>query len=199
MGEEKLRIPALNGTNFVIWKNRMSLYLEVVEGNPSANFSETQNLIWISCDKKAKYIIASVVPDCYYAIIDGKQTAKQMMEALTNHFTVKSVTQQTHVKREIMRLQHVKGQSLANHFLQFDELIRKLEAAGAKVEEEDKLSYLFLSLSQEYDPVTSALENMEKLSLDVAKSRLLEEKVKLNSLCERECKSSGSFSCSWTS
>lgn len=68
-----------------------------------------------------------------------------MMDALSAHFTVKSVTQQTHVKRELFNLKHKEGQDLASHFVKFDELLRKLEAAGGSPSEEDKISYLFLT------------------------------------------------------
>lgn len=192
MGTNENKIPALNAQNFVVWRNRLKLYLDslelldVVEGEASASATAEQIAARLKMDKKAKHIIANVVPDQFYSVIDGKTTAKGMMEGLVSHFTAKSVTQQTHIKRELLQLKYKPGQDMSSHFLKFDELVQKLESAGAKMEEEDKISYLFLSLPKEFDPVTTALENMEGLRMNVVKARLLSEEVKQNSRADTE-------------
>lgn len=180
------RIPVLNAQNFSIWKNRLELYLDSqdllevieVENTSELSFNAGQLLAYRKMNKKAKYIIASVVPDCYYGIIEGKATAKQMMNALVAHFTVRSVTKQTHIKRELMQLKYDEGQGLSSHFVKFDGLTRDLEAAGAQLKVEDKISYLYLTLPPRFDAVTTALENMENLTMEVVKSRLLGEEIK---------------------
>lgn len=104
------KIPALTRQNFDIWKKRMETYLDsldylmVVDHNMAESFTAEPQAAWRKIDKKAKHIISSMVPDSFYNIIDGKATAKEIFEALTNHFMAKSVSKQIHLKREIVQL-----------------------------------------------------------------------------------------------
>lgn len=192
MGDLKeMKVPALTGQNFVIWRDRLELFLDaqdllgVVIEELSEEATTAQKNAWKKADKKAKYYIASAVPDAFYNVVEGKNTAKDMMDALENHFAVKSVSQQTHFKRELLNMKMEAG-DLSTHLLKFEDLIRKLEAAGATVKEQDKLSYLFVTLPRNYDPVTSVLENIPNLSFDGAKSKLLCEETKQKSRDEFE-------------
>lgn len=53
-------------------------------------------------------------------------------------------------------------------------------AAGGTVNDEYKLSYLFLALPPSYDAVTTSLENKDNLDLNEARRRLLAEEIKQN-------------------
>lgn len=188
MGDfQEMKIPALTGQNFVIWRDRLELYLDahdilgVVVEDLAVEATTAQRNAWKKADKKAKFYIASAVPDAFYSIVEGKHSAKQMMEALEGHFTVKSVSQQTHLKRELLHLKLSVDGELSSHLLKFEEMIRKLEAAGAVVKPEDKLSYLFLTLPEKYDAVTSVLEHLPNLTFDVARAKLMSEEVKQKS------------------
>lgn len=188
---QEIKIPALTGQNFIVWRQRLEVWLDsqdvlmVAKEELPSNVTATQRTAWNKLERKAKHLIMSVVPDEYFSLIEGKHSAKEMLDSLVIHFSVRSVTQQTQTKREIFRLQKKEGDDLSSHFLKFDGLIRKLEAAGAYVSEEDRLSYLFVTLSRNYDAVTSALENMEDLTINVAKQRLLAEEIKQNSRTDR--------------
>ena len=70
----------------------------------SASLDAAARTAWSKLDQKAKNVIAGFVPEEFFGIIDGKATAREMFQALEAHFSVKSVTQQTHLKREIMQL-----------------------------------------------------------------------------------------------
>ena len=48
--------------------------------------------------------------------------------------------------------------SLIKHFTTFDDLITELSAAGAQLEETDKVSPLLLTLLAVYDSITTAIE-----------------------------------------
>lgn len=159
MGEfEEMKIPALTGQNFVIWRDRLELYLDahdilgVIVEDLADDATTTQRNAWKKADKKAQFYIASAVPDAFYSIVEGNcRTAKMMMDALEGHFSIKSVSQQTHLKRELLHLKLLEGGDLSSHLLKFEDMIRKLEAAGAVVKKEDKLSYLFLTLPDKYE------------------------------------------------
>lgn len=101
-----------------------------------------------------------------------------MMDALTDHFMATSVSKQIHIKREIMHLR-LNGDENMTWFLErCDVLVRDLQAAGATMKEEDKLSYLFLVLHNNFDSVTTSLENKDNLTLSEAKCRIFAEETK---------------------
>lgn len=182
----ELRIPVLTKQNFVIWKKRVLCYLDsleyliVVQGEMNGDLTPGQQSAWRKIDKRAKHVISSLVPDNFYSIIDEKETSRGMLDALTEHFMATSVSKQIHIKREIMHLRLFADENMSSFFERFDVLVRDLEAAGATVKEEDKLSYLFLALPSNFDSVTTSLENKDNLTLSEAKRRILAEETKQN-------------------
>lgn len=72
--------------------------------------------------------------------------------------------------------------NLANHFLKFDKLIREFKSTDATLEESDVVCHLLLTMPTEYNIVVTALETMsaELLTINFAKTRLLDEKSKQN-------------------
>lgn len=62
------------------------------------------------------------------------------------------------------------------HFLRFDETVRKLKAVGAKMEESDVVCHLLLTLPKKYDSLITALESQEneKLTIEFVKSKFID-------------------------
>ena len=68
---------------------------------------------------------------------------------------------------------------MKKHLKTLEDLIRQLKLAGAKVEENDVISQLFVTLPESFDPLVTALENLgEDMKLDVVRERLLAEEIK---------------------
>lgn len=69
---------------------------------------------------------------------------------------------------------------MENHFLKFDRILRELKSAGAKMEDEDVVCQLLLTLPKSYDPVVTALETMkiDELTIEFVKGRLLDDDIK---------------------
>lgn len=131
-------------------------------------------------DKKAKSMLIGFLGDDCLEIVRDKRTAKQMWRALENSFAKKSLATQNLVRKQLGRLKMKEGESMRNHLVCFDDLIRQLRVAGAELKEPDMVVMLFGTLPESYDPLITALENLgdDDLTLDVVKQRLLGEEVK---------------------
>ncbi|CAD7081866.1 unnamed protein product [Hermetia illucens] len=111
----------------------------------------------------------------------AERTAKSVIvEYLSDSFL--SFAKEEHTTKEII---------LIKHFTNFDDIIRDMLAAGAKLDETDKVAHLLLSLPNSYDGVITAIETLsdDSLSLAFVKTRLLDHEVKLTNegrnLCEQ--------------
>lgn len=69
---------------------------------------------------------------------------------------------------------------LAGHLLKFEKIVRELKSVGAKIEEEDTICQLLLSLPKSYEAVVTVLETMkpEQLKMEFVKGRLLDSDTK---------------------
>lgn len=126
-------------------------------------------------------MIAQSVSDEQLTYIMDKPSAKAMYEALLGVFQRKSITNQLTLR---MRLAQMKldGNDMTTHFAKFDNVIRELRLAGAKLEESDLIVSLFLTLPDSYESLVNSIEGMDesKLTLDYVKSRLLDVSAKRN-------------------
>lgn len=82
------------------------------------------------------------------------------------------------------------GEDLGSHLLKFDTILRDLKSAGAKLEEEDVVCQLLLSLPKSYDSVVTALETMkiDELTIEFVKGRLLDSEIKRKTINDDEDK-----------
>jgi len=131
-------------------------------------------------DKKAKCVLISLIDDQYLECVREKTTAKEMWSTLENTFAKKSLVSQTLVRKQLAMLRMKKDESLQEHLLVFEDLVRQLKTAGAKLTEGDIISQLFVSLPDTFDSVVTALENISEseLTLSQVKQRLLAEERK---------------------
>lgn len=179
-------IPQFSGAGYENWKFRVEKFLKSVgllevlsqdvppTAPEAAKFNEK--------DGKASNWIIAFIHDDLLDLVREKETAKEIWTTLANVYAKKSVASQTLIRKQLAKLKMIEGSSVKDHLKIFDELIRQLKSAGAKLEEGDLVSQLFVTLPESFDPLVTALENLEEdnLTLDVVRERLLAEELKKN-------------------
>lgn len=172
------------GPDFQHWSFRVKMHLDSVgvlknltENAPEAAAEKVQ---FEEADRKAKVLIVSLLANECLEVIREKSTAKDMWAALEATFATKSIGSQHLVRKQLNRLKLNEGDPMRPHLLAFDDLVRQMKTAGAKVDDADLVVLLFQTLPDSYDPLVTALENVpeQDLKLEVVKQRLLSEDLK---------------------
>lgn len=178
----KRNIRLFDGEKFSIWKLRIRQLLKeldvlvvIDEERPSELTQE-----WQKKENVAKNTIIEYLADSLLGLITENCTAKEILSKLSNIYERKSIATQLALRKRLLNLK-LEGKTLLNHFQLFDELICELMAAGAKLEEADKITHLFMTLPNNYDGVITAIETLaeENLTLTFVKTRLLDHEIKL--------------------
>ncbi|KAG5872606.1 hypothetical protein JTB14_002127 [Gonioctena quinquepunctata] len=132
-------------------------------------------------DSKAKSMIMQCITDKHLDLVRDSKSSKEMMKVLQDVFERKSVFTKLTLRKKLLTLKLKRNETLEDHFLIFDTLIRDLESAGSKLKKEDKVCHLLLSLNEEFESVITAIETMSSttVSMDFVKSRLLDEELKI--------------------
>ncbi|CAB3250908.1 unnamed protein product [Arctia plantaginis] len=127
---------------------------------------------------KARNTIIQTLPDKYLEYVKSASTAHEMIENLKNIFERKSTLSNLYLKRQLLSLK-CKKDSVEEHFSKFDKLIKDIEINGTKMEEQDIVCQLLLSVEEAYQPVVTALEmSNTKLTVEFIKGKLLDAELK---------------------
>lgn len=179
--------PQLDDSNFSAWKFRVAALLEdkgvkwVIEPRKKSpqKMTEIEKNEESIADTKAKAIIIQCVTDRHIEYIRDAKTARCMLEALSKIFERKSTISKLLVRKKLITLKCTT--SLQEHFVKFDTLIRELEGMGSKLEQDDKVCHLLLTMPEKYSNVITVLETIDAdITLDFVKSRLLDAELKMN-------------------
>lgn len=174
---KKAGIVQFAGEGFDTWKFRVETQLsahgvrEILEEDvPVETATEAVRRTFREKDEKAKALLVSFIADSHLEYVRDKATARAMWQSLAETFAKKGFAAQTYIRRSLAMLRMEEGCALKDHFRRFDELVRQLKDAGAKLTELDQVSQLFISLPCSYDVVTTAMENLEEKHLTDRKS-----------------------------
>lgn len=188
MGDQEkiLRIKPFDGTNFNNWRFRLLPFLEqlevvhciekeafeedfweVLETDSAAVKLEKEQRITRQRkeDNRCRSVLIGAVADSHLEYIKDKKTPKQIWDGLHEIFQRKSIANRFILKRKLLEMKHDDRSSLEAHFLRFDQLVRELKSNGSKMDEEDVVCHLILTMPVSYDSVNTALEAVpEKLT-----------------------------------
>ncbi|KAJ8931451.1 hypothetical protein NQ314_015637 [Rhamnusium bicolor] len=129
-------------------------------------------------DTKAKCIIVQCISDKHLEYIKDAKSAGGMLRSLKNVFERKSTFSKLYIMKKLLKLKCT-SEHLQDHFMQVETLLRELGAAGATLDESDKVCYLLLTMPEKYDIVITAIETVTTdITLEFVKSRLLDAELK---------------------
>ena len=137
-------LPIFNGENFSNWKFRVLMLLEEkgikeVVTRDGIDYEDKENLLK---DIKAKSVIVQCVGDKHLEYIKDAKTAKEMFESLSKVYERRSIFSKLYLRKKLLSLTYKVSESLEEHFVKFDSLIRDLEnCMNNKLSEDDKVCH----------------------------------------------------------
>lgn len=190
------QMPVFNGENYGVWMFRLHCLLEergCVEGAEKTleeckEMSAEEKENFQKKNIKAKNIIVQSLSDKYIENIKGIESAKEMINKLKGLYERKSTLTSLFLRKKLLKMKCGPKDDLGDHFNNFDKIVSQLEDSGSKMNEQDKVCHLLLTMSDVYEGTITALETTNvKLTVDYVKSKLLDAELKVKNSEKTEC------------
>ena len=144
----KWNIKPFDSDKYRIWKFRIRSLLsdlnviKVIDSDaPTAPNKE-----WMKAESTAKRLITDYLSDSLLGVVGENLSAKEIFKNLDSIYDRKSLATQLAVRKKLLNLKLHGDMTIIKHFPIFDNLITELMAAGAKMDEMDKVAHLLLTI-----------------------------------------------------
>lgn len=84
-----------------------------------------------------------------------------MIDGLASIYERKSIAPKIFLKKELLLMKYHKSDDMKEHFLKFDTKVREYKSAGGKMDDEDAVMHLLLTLPDEFDNLVTAIGTMD--------------------------------------
>lgn len=139
-----------NGKDYDHWIFRMEIILDQQEVKKCIEKENTApDDTFSALDKKCKSSIVQCIGNSQLQHVKEKSTVYQMWTALEIVFQRQGVASQLYLRRKLLTMKLKEGEHLEKHLLKFEETVRKLKGAGAKLEVKDVVSFA-INVTQKY-------------------------------------------------
>lgn len=193
--KNNFNIELLQASNYHTWKFRIKTLLEEYdvaccienEYNESVYEDDKKKMEARKRENKCKSLLVQCIDDTQIDLIQDKQTAYSMWNALKERYEKKGIPGQIMLRKRLMSLKVKEDDDLEDFIKQFDDIIRQLKVTGADISEKDQIYTILLALPQSYETVVTILENLpdNELTLDVVKTKLRSEVDRRKASCNK--------------
>lgn len=177
--DKKLNIEPLNGKNYHNWKFRVEMLL--AEYDVSAMIQSKVNTTVpaeLKKDNKAKSILVQCVEDTEIESLRDCKSVFQMWNVLKGKYEKKGLPGQLYLKRKLLSMKLKENKSPIKFLEEFENTVRQLKAADVKLEDQNLICNLLLSLPPSYETFVTVIENLSDVTYKTVKSKLLAEDEK---------------------
>lgn len=197
---KSLRIKPFDGSGFNNWSFRVRAYLQQLEVLHCIETEAEEEAFWdildteaeavkaekkrkraarVREDNKCRSVLIQTIADSHLEYVKDKDSPKKIWDALHNIFERKSITSRFLLKKQLLMMRYDEKEPLQDHFLRFDRLVREVKGAGARMEEEDVICHLMITMPESYDAVTTAMEAVsDRLTMDLVRRNYLDVEAK---------------------
>ena len=176
----RYEIQKFNGSNFSLWKLKIKAIMRkdncvtAIEGRPIGITDEK----WKEIDDNVVANLHLPLADSVLSSIAEKKTTKEIWDALTKLYEVKSLHNKIFLKRRLYTLRMSESISATDHINNLNTLFSQLSSLDYKITENERAELLLQSLLDSYDQLIINLTNNvlnDYLSFDDMAAAILEE------------------------
>lgn len=186
MGDKCFGVFQFSGKNFDSWSFRVKSILKkdgvlyTITEDPPVFESREARTKWDKDNALAEAIIIGCVAESHLQYLKDQDSARLMWKNISDAFSKQNFCSEAMLRRKLQRLRCEESSTLDDYFVKFDDLVCQLNAIDVKMNDREKVRYLFDGLPESYDPLVTALENLkdEELKVSIVKNRLLAEELK---------------------
>lgn len=148
---DNISVVKLNNENYPMWKFKVKMMLMkddlwcvITEAPPTV---DKDLLAWIKKDNRASAIIGLSVKDSQVNLIKNAMLAKEAWEALKGYHEKATLTTEVMLLKQLCQLclSYYEDQTMEEHLVKMDNLMKKIAASGQEWPERIKLAMMLCS------------------------------------------------------
>lgn len=187
-------IPVFDGEDYGSWKKRIMMYLKLKKCDMVITREKTRedsDEVWEENNLKAINYIYSAITNKQLEFVCDKESAYEIIKKFDEMYLKESTALQIVLRNKLEKLKLKDYSDSATFFSDFEKSVNELKAAGAKVEEKEKLNYMLRTLPESYSYVGDLVDTLktEDQTVDYVKN-----KIKMLELKNKETDSTNSKS-----
>lgn len=176
-GKMSLAFTRLNDDNYAAWSFKMEMYLFKEDcWDPIVHVGEMEAAMKKK-NRKALSLIVLCVDDGQHVHLRSSKGGREAWANLKEFHVQSTMSSRIRILKRLFRIQLQEGGSMLEHLHVMTEGFHELNAIGAGLDAEMAVSIIFTSLSDDYEPLITALEAWDKdrRTLSAVQAKLIEE------------------------
>lgn len=189
---DDVMIPIFDGTDYVNWKKRILKFFELKKCKNVATREKTVNdkeETWNEEDVKAMNFIYSSITNKQLEYIGDLDSAYKIMKKFDEMYLKESTALQIVCRNNIENIKLKDFTDVTSFFDEFEKATNELKAAGGKITEQEKLSYMLKALPSSHSYIGDLIDILPKEERTV---EYLKSKIKLKSAEEKRSREQNS-------